>query len=417
MSPPHHTSPTRDNVYSKDENHTLGQYYILHLVDATPASTCQNASRFVALLQRRGMLKKLGILAAVLTASLAAAVPALAQETIPTALTQPPNPGLLQSPDGPLENQNDTCTDELLEREPDTDARDCAREEDGTPRGTQLIEDTKQKAVDDEFGASSDGDDTKDAPSTVSEGAQRPDAERDEAPAVSPTEKTGATPQAGAQLKTRAESEDFEKDSSGESKTPEKRVANTEEDTAGETGLSEEMVSGGRIVSKGSVPKGNARKAATKKGTARTDSGARKAVRKEARKTTKTKSVSKEDRKVAREQVTPDKDTSVSEETTDREDAVTDGGATPGDGGGGEGDDTTVVNPTKSNVPMFLGGGLLFVMSIFLISKAVLWWFRSPLSRRRWLLRSWDFNSTSYDSDHPWQKDVVHPTRMRRAPT
>src|SRR5215212_7182133 len=171
MSPPHHTSPTRDNVYSKDENHTLGQYYILHLVDATPASTCQNASRFVALLQRRGMLKKLGILAAVLTASLAAAVPALAQETIPTALTQPPNPGLLQSPDGPLENQNDTCTDELLEREPDTDARDCAREEDGTSRGTQLIEDTKHKAVDDEFGASGDGDATKDAPSTVSEGA------------------------------------------------------------------------------------------------------------------------------------------------------------------------------------------------------------------------------------------------------
>jgi hypothetical protein len=357
------------------------------------------------------MLKKLGILAAVLTASLAAAVPALAQETIPTALTQPPNPGLLQSPDGPLENQNDTCTDELLEREPDTDARDCAREEDGTPRGAQQpIEDTKQKTVDDEFGASRDGDDTKDAPSTVSEGAQRPDAERDEAPAVSPTEKTGATPQAGAQLKTRAESEDFEKDSSGESKTPEKRVANTEEDTAGETDLSEEVVSGGRIVSKGSVPKGNARKAATKKGTARTDSGARKAVRKEARKTTKAKAVSKEDRKAARkaaranaagskkdskaarkvahEQVTPDKDTSVSEETTDREDAVTDGGATPGDGGGGEGDDTTVVNPTKSNVPMFLGGGLLFVMSIFLISKAVLWWFRSPLSRRRWLLRS-----------------------------
>src|SRR5215212_1181094 len=194
------------------------------------------------------------------------------------------------------------------------------------------------------------------------------------------------------------------------SKTPEKRVANTEEDTAGETDLSEEVVSGGRIVSKGSVPKGNARKAATKKGTARTDSGARKAVRKEARKTTKTKSVSKEDRKAARkaaranaagskkdskaarkvahEQVTPDKDSSVSEETTDREDAVTDGGATPGDGGGGEGDDTTVVNPTKSNVPMFLGGGLLFVMSIFLISKAILWWFRSPLSRRRWLLRS-----------------------------
>src|SRR5215217_2582727 len=340
------------------------------------------------------MLKKLGILAAVLTASLAAAVPALAQETIPTALTQPPNPGLLQAPDRPLENQNDTCTDELLEREPDTDARDCAREEDGTSRGTQLIEDTKQKAVDDEFGASCDGDATKDAPSTVSEGAQRPDAERDEAPAVSPTEKTGATPQAGAQPKTGAESEDFEKDSSGESKTPEKRAANTDEDTAGETGLSEEMVSGGRIVSKGSVPKGNARKAA----------------RKEARKTTKAKAVSKEDRKAARkaaranaagskkdskaarkvahEQVTPDKDTSVSEETTDREDAVTDGGATPGDGGGGEGDDTTVVNPTKSNVPMFLGGGLLFVMSIFLVSKAVLWWFRSPLSRRRWLLRS-----------------------------
>src|SRR5215203_2298240 len=171
MSPPHHTSPTRDNVYSKDENHTLGQYYILHLVDATPASTCQNASRFVALLQRRGMLKKLGILAAVLTASLAAAVPALAQETIPTSLTQTPNPSLLQSPDGPLENQNDTCTDELLEREPDTDARDCAREEDGTSRGTQQpIEDTKQEAVDDEFGASSDGDVTKGAPGTVSEG-------------------------------------------------------------------------------------------------------------------------------------------------------------------------------------------------------------------------------------------------------
>src|SRR5215217_4261775 len=321
------------------------------------------------------MLKKLGILAAVLTASLAAAVPSLAQETIPTALSQTPNPSLLQAPDRPLENQNDTCTDELLEREPDTDARDCAREEDGTSRGTQLIEDTKQKAVDDEFGASCDGDATKDAPSTVSEGAQRPDAERDEAPAVSPTEKTGATPQAGAQPKTGAESEDFEKDSSGESKTPEKRAANTDEDTAGETGLSEEMVSGGRIVSKGSVPKGNARKAATKKGTARTDSGARKAVRKAAR-------------KVAHEQVTPDKDTSVSEEATDSEDAVTDGGATPGDGGGGEGDDTTVVNPTKSNVPMFLGGGLLFVMSIFLISKAILWWFRSPLSRRRWLLRS-----------------------------
>src|SRR5215216_7462789 len=119
------------------------------------------------------MLKKLGILAAVLTASLAA-VPALAQETIPTSLTQTPNPSLLQAPDRPLENQNDTCTDELLEREPDTDARDCAREEDGTSRGTQqLIEDTKQKAVDDEFGASGDGD-TKDAPSTVSEGAQRP---------------------------------------------------------------------------------------------------------------------------------------------------------------------------------------------------------------------------------------------------
>src|SRR5215218_3048967 len=117
------------------------------------------------------MLKKLGILAAVLTASLAAAVPALAQETIPTSLTQTPNPSLLQSPDGPLENQNDTCTDELLEREPDTDARDCAREEDGTSRGTQQpIEDTKQKAVDDEFGASGDGDATKDAPSTVSEG-------------------------------------------------------------------------------------------------------------------------------------------------------------------------------------------------------------------------------------------------------
>jgi hypothetical protein len=46
-----------------------------------------------------------------------------------------------------------------------------------------------------------------------------------------------------------------------------------------------------------------------------------------------------------------------------------------------------VATPTKSNVPMFLGGGLLFVMSIFLVSKAVLWWFRSPLSRRRWLLR------------------------------
>src|SRR5215212_8014504 len=331
MSPPHHTSPTRDNVYSKDENHTLGQYYILHLVDATPASTCQNASRFVALLQRRGMLKKLGILAAVLTASLAAAVPALAQETIPTALTQPPNPSLLQSPDGPLENQNDTCTDELLEREPDTDARDCAREEDGTPRGAQQpIEDTKQKAVDDEFGASGDGDATKDAPSTVSEGAQHPDAERDEAPAVSPTEKTGANPQAGSQPKAGAESEDFEKDSSGESKTPEKRVANTNEDTTGETGLSEEVVSGGRIVSKGSVPKGNARKAATKKGTARTDSGARKAVRKEARKAARanaagSKKDSKAARKVAHEQVTPDKeDTSVSEETTDREDAVTD---------------------------------------------------------------------------------------------
>src|SRR5215207_8288848 len=339
------------------------------------------------------MLKKLGILAAVLTASLAAAVPALAQDSIPTSLTQTPNPSLLQSPDGPLENQNDTCTDELLEREPDTDARDCAREEDGTSRGTQLIEDTKQKAVDDEFGASSDGDDTKDAPSTMSEGAQRPDAERDEAPAVSPTEKTGANPQAGAQPKTGAESEDFEKDSSGESKTPEKRVANTDEDTAGETGLSEEVVSDGRIVSKGSVPKGNARKAATKKGTARTDSGARKAVHKKARKAARanaagSKKDSKAARKVAHEQVTPDKDTSVSEETTDREDAVTDGGATPGDGGGGEGDDTTVVNPTKSNVPMFLGGGLLFVMSIFLISKAVLWWLRSPLSRRRWLLRS-----------------------------
>ena len=363
------------------------------------------------------MLKKLGILAAVLTASLAVAVPALAQETIPTALTQTPSPSLTQSPGGSLENQNDICADKLLEREPDaerepdTDARDCAREEDETTRGTQqLVEDTKQKAVDDEFGASSD-DDTKDAPGTVSEGNQRPDAERDETPVggASPTETKGAIPQAGAQPKAGAKSEDFGEDSSGESKTPEKRVANTDEDTAGEPSLSEEVVSGGRIVSKGSVPKGNARKAATKKGAARTDSGARKAVRKEARKTTKAKAVSKQDRKAARkaarandagskkdrkaarkaanEQVTSDKDTSFSEEATDSEEAVTDGGGTPGDGGGSEGADTTVVTPTKSNVPLFLGGGLLFVMGIFLVSKAVLWWFRSPLSRRRWLLR------------------------------
>jgi len=376
------------------------------------------------------MLKKLGILAAVLTTSLAVAVPSLAQETIPTALTQTPNPSLMQFPVGPLENQNDICPDKLLEREPDTYARDCGREEGVTPRGTQqLIEDTKQEAVDDEFGASSDGDVTKGAPSTVSEGAQRPDAERDETPAVgvSPTETTGATPQAGAQPKAGAESEDFGEDFSGEGTLPEKRVANTDEDAAGEPGLSEEVVSGGRIVSKGSVPKGNARKAAAREGAALTDSGARKAIRKEARKTTKAKAVSKQDRKAPRkaartnaaggkedrkaarkaaranaagskedrkaarkaahEQVTPDKDTSVSGEVTDSEDPVTDGGATPGDGGGGEGDNTIVATPAKSNVPLFLGGGVLFVTSVFLVSKAILSWFRSPLSRRRWLLR------------------------------
>jgi hypothetical protein len=356
------------------------------------------------------MLKKLGILAAVLTASLAVAVPALAQETIPTALTQTPNPSRMQSPDGLLNNQNDTCTDELLEREPDTDARECTREEDGSSMGTQqLVEDTKQEAVSDEFGAYSDGDVTKDAPSTASEGTQRPDAERVETPVVDPTEKTGATPQAGAQPKAGAESEDFTEDPSGESKTPEKRVANTDEDTAGDPGLSEEVVGGGRIVSKESVPKGNASKAATKKGTARTDSGARKAVRKEARKPAKAKAASKQDQKAARkaaranaagskedqkaarkaahEQVTSDKDTSVSEEATDSEDAVTDGGATPGDDGGGGDDNTTVATPVKSNVPLFLGGGALLVTSIFLINKAVLSWIRSPWSLRRWLLR------------------------------